>query len=331
MANDFANVDNALVTLITNPNDIETFQGIVEATAGIDLTTTGTGTEKWPEEFVRERVKEIRNAGLISKDFFDTLTHGKRTTGKKAGGQESTVKRADVKQLYPTATFSGNDVSRDGVKQAGVPRLSAKTLYEQGFMYPKFRSGLVGTAVASEDFRKKPPLINIAVTAKPDTSSRHSAPSAQVADLAVLDFINDRPSSGLVPTSNLDTTVSNLADNQAFRLEQATLASSFVGTHLSTSVLHDYKDLSIEIQLDAPGVEPEIPLFTQWHTKATVPLEVLTRHLEFGNAASPTRLQHLYDLEKTAVAGVPGTGRDRTEWKDTIIQYAAGIGITINP
>ena len=81
-----------------------------------------------------------------------------------------------------------------------------------------------------------------------------------------------------------------------------------------------------------PEENPEVPLFIQWSQKSdeSVPLEILARHLYFGNATSQEQLQTLYDMEKTVLPEVPGTGRDRDEWTETIVQFANQIGVTIN-
>ena len=330
LANDFVNVDNAILTLVTNPNGIVTYDGIRSATATVDLTGSGTGTLMWPKEFVEERLGVLRGQGLIDKDYFEGLNFGKRHTGKKkADGSllDSVVKRPDVKQLYPTAVFEDlEDVTFSSVEEKGIPKLSPAAQYNEGFVWPKFRSGPT-EKVPAEDFLKKGPLIKIGVTIAPSTDSRHRAPSASVLDMACIDFVNDRPSSGLRASSPISGTFVEGID---YRTQMTAFAADYSGPGLTSHTKGAYPGLEEVLDVLAPEEDPEVPLFVQWHHKTTVPLEILSRHLHFGNATSQEKLQSLYDMEKTAVAEVPGTGRDRTEWKTTIVDFATALGLIIN-
>ncbi len=329
LTNDFVNVDNALLTLVTNPNGIVSYDGIRSATATVDLTGSGTGTLMWPKEFVKERLKDLRDQGLVDKDYYETLNFGPRSTGKKNPEGplvDSYVKRPDVKQLFPTAVFDGTDITTTVAEEKGFPRMTSTEQYDKGFIWPKYRSGLPGK-VSTEDFLQKGPVLKLGITIAPSTDSRHKAPTGNVLDMACLDFVNDRPNSGLSSRgSSVSSSVESGADIRT-RLRDSTGP-----VPLDSHTKGNYPVKSDEVNLLGPEEDPEVPLFIQWSQKSdeNVPLEVLARHLYFGNATSQEQLQTLYDMEKTVLPEVPGTGRDRDEWTETIVQFANKIGVTIN-
>ena len=125
--------------------------------------------------------------------------------------------------------------------------------------------------------------------------------------MACIDFVNDRPSSGLRASNPISGTFVEGID---YRTQMATFAAGYSGPGLASHTKGAYPGLEEVLDVLAPEEDPEVPLFVQWHHKNAVPLEILTRHLHFGNATSQEKLQTLYDMEKTAVAEIPGTGRD---------------------
>lgn len=331
LVSDFAGVDNALVTLMTNPNGIETIKDIVSATAAVDLTGSGTGTLEWPRAFVEERVKEVRNQGLISRDFYSDLVLGK--TSKKTGGAEGEVKykRADLKDLYPGATLGANNYTREAAEAQGYTKKDDKTLYQEGFVFPKVRSGVRG-AVSADQFLRKAPVMKTATAPRLNTASAYAQSTVDLDDLSVLDFLNDRPSGGLAANIPTQTSVTREADPTTWATEMDAASLAHGTSYLTPRIEYVSYFNRNEIRLDDPGVEPEFSLFESWHAKPDegVPIEILNHHLGRGYARTQERLQRVYDLEKTAVSEVVGSGRNRTEWKETIIDYATSLGFTIN-
>ena len=338
LQSDFAGVDNALVTLITNDNGIETMADIIAATGEINLTSDPNGTLTWPDAFVKERVKEVRDSALISKDAADQLLLGtgfyKPTRKDEQGNNVHTkVKRTDPKFLYPNANFTDPHARTNKyAEKLGVSRIAPQLEYQGGYMIPKVRSGSLGK-VAADAFFKQPDRFGVALNVVPPTTSTYEQSAAINTDY-VLDLINDRPDGPLSPSSSLSTPAGNpLTEQSTYNAGLLAGSATLVGSPIELNTLFQ-QDLApglFEIQVDRPGNPPEVPLFTTWADRSDedVPLEVLNRYLEFGNAPTQETLQRVYDLEKVVDPTVVGSGRDRTEWTQAIVTYATNIGISI--
>lgn len=329
---DFANVDNSIAALVSaTGNGVTDIKTLTLATAGVDLTTTGTGTVAWPIEFVRERLGQVRQKGLISKEDAESFVHGKRevflTDENGVSVSMGVHKRGDLKDWYPS--FDGslaedNSWTKQSARDQGAAQISARGAYEASLTRPKIRSaGLV----AADDYFKKPPVFTVHVTTRPDTSSPRSLPLSAAGDLT-LDRINDRPNHGSTAHNSFTQTATTAGGLLAELASVSTpILSPGVITHALTS---DPYQLSVGPIEDTAGRDRD--LFMDWYDRsdADVPMEILNRFLEFGNAVTESSLQELYDLEKTGDTTVLGSGRNRTEWKTAIADYSTLIGVSIN-
>jgi len=330
LASNFAGVDDALATVINADfgTTITTMKDVVTATAAIDLTGSSTGTEKWPDRFVKERVKQLRYVGALNKDTYDGLLYGARvlkpsTDGINADGTvgaDFTIpwKRADISEWYPeaSATITAGNHTLGNARDLGG-RITGKDAYEKGYIYPKLRHD---GYVDQDNFHKRAPKFPVTNFVRPDTGMNRTPPRTPQQGNRVLDMLNDR-ASGKFGFDTPKTPSEFLSDNVP---ADATALAFLTGPTL----IVDYTGSGDIIEKVS---DPKMTLFIRWSTKTDdmVPLEILARYLEYGNAVTEETLQAIYDLEVTEDVTVQGTGRNRTEWKNTITDFAAIIGVNL--